>query len=43
MFNQEVKTTFATNNNRWDSQIAFSPKDVSIMLNIPLSTITKMC
>ncbi len=43
MFNQEVKDTFSTNNSRWDSQIAFSPKDVAIMLNIPLSTITKMC
>lgn len=40
---KEIDELFTTRSNRWDKQIAFSPKEVSIMLNIPLSSITKLC
>lgn len=34
---------FNTHSERWNDMIAFSPKDIAIMLNMPTSTITKLC
>lgn len=32
-----------TTSHRWDDCIAFTPKDVSVILNVPLSTVYKLC
>ena len=41
--NKEINKLFETNNHVWDNKIAFSIKDVSIMLDIPTSTLAKLC
>ena len=41
MFTKELDNFFSTKEGTWDKMIAFSPKDVATMLNIPLSTIIK--
>lgn len=41
--NKEINKTFATNSNLWDNRIAFSIQDVSCMLDIPISTLSKLC
>ena len=33
---------FKSNSGKWDKQIALSPKDISEMLNLPLSSTTKI-
>lgn len=41
MIAKELDILFKSNSGLWDKQIAFSPKDISAMLHIPLSTISK--
>ena len=43
MVKEEVKNLLSTNSNKWDDRIAFSPLEVSQMLNLPLSTIQSLC
>lgn len=41
MIEKDLDILFKSNSGIWDKQIAFSPKDIAAMFNIPLSTITK--
>lgn len=41
MFSKELDSFFATKEGTWDKMIAFSPKDIATMLNLPLSTIAQ--
>lgn len=41
MIEDELNKFFSSISGQWDKQIAFSPKDISEMLNLPLSSITK--
>ena len=41
MLENELDKFFSSKSGRWDKQIAFSPKDISEMLHLPLSSITK--
>ena len=41
MFNKELDNFFSTKDGTWDKMIAFSPKDVAVMLGIPFSTISQ--
>lgn len=38
-----IDNLFKTPSKHWDKQIAFSVKDISVMLNIPESTISQLC
>lgn len=40
---KEVNKMFETNSHIWDNKIAFSVKDVSEMLGLPISTLSQMC
>lgn len=40
---KEVNKMFETNSHIWDNKIAFSVKDVSEMLGLPISTLSHMC
>lgn len=40
---KELDNMFGCISNKWDDQIVFTPRDVSIMLNVPLSTIHYLC
>ena len=42
MIEKDLDILFKSNSGKWDKQIAFSPKDISEMLNLPLSSITKI-
>jgi len=37
------KSFLDTNSGCWDKQIAFTVKDVSVILNVPLSTVYDLC
>ena len=41
MIEKDLDILFKSNSGIWDKQIAFSPKDIAAMFNIPLSTIIK--
>lgn len=41
MIDKELDKFFSCKAGEWDKRIAFSPKDISIMLNLPLSSVTK--
>ena len=41
MLADELNKFYSCKSGAWDKAIAFSPKDVSIMLHLPLSSITK--
>ena len=41
MIEDELNKFFSSISGKWDKQIAFSPKDIAAMFNIPLSTIIK--
>ena len=41
MIEDELNKFFSSISGKWNKQIAFSPKDISEMLNLPLSSITK--
>lgn len=41
--NKEINKMFETNSHIWDNKIAFTIKDVSTMLDIPTSTLAKLC
>ena len=42
-YKKQDEYVFNTHSERWNDMIAFSPKDIAIMLNMPTSTITKLC
>lgn len=39
----DIDTFLHTPDGRWDKQITFSPKEVSEMLGVPLSTVYDLC
>ena len=39
----DVDDFLSTPSNEWDRQIAFTPKEVSQMLSVPLSTVYDLC
>lgn len=39
MIENELNKFYATKSGAWDKQIAFSPKDIAIMLHIPQSSV----
>ena len=43
MFNNDIDRMFDTMSGEWNKRIAFSPKEVSEMLGIPVSTIAQYC
>lgn len=43
MLKNEIDLVISSKSGKWDDKIAFSPKDIAEMLDIPLSTITKYC
>ena len=42
MIEDEMDTLYSSKSGQWDKVIAFSAKDVTTMLNLPLSSITKI-
>ena len=43
MLKDDLDSLIASKSGLWDNRIAFSTQDISLMLNIPLSTITSFC
>ena len=43
MLKDNLDSLIASKSGLWDNRIAFSTQDISLMLNIPLSTITSFC
>ncbi|WP_196599111.1 helix-turn-helix domain-containing protein [Pectinatus frisingensis] len=43
MFKHDIDSMFDTLSGEWNKKIAFSPKEVSEMLGIPVSTIAQYC
>lgn len=41
MIEDELNKFYSCKSGEWDKAIAFSPKDISIMLHLPLSSVTK--
>lgn len=41
MIEDELNKFYSSKSGAWDKAIAFSPKDVAIMLHIPLSSVLK--
>ena len=41
MIEEEMNTLYSSKSGQWDKVIAFSAKDVTTMLNLPLSSVTR--
>lgn len=41
MIEDEMNILYSSKSGKWDKVIAFSAKDIAIMLNIPLSSVTR--
>ncbi len=39
---KRIDSLLATRSNKWDNRITFTPKEISEMLGLPRSTITKL-
>ena len=41
MIEDEMNKLYSSKSGQWDKAIAFSAKDIAIMLNLPLSSVTR--